>query len=353
MKIPVANIYYLLAYAWDMLPESRFTQVNADACATPLDLLAHLLVGGTAHLFKKGLDRSYREQEACIPAIKGKLLVGESLQNLALYQGKAVCRYDVFDHDVLHNQILKTTLNRLCRVDALDSGVKKAARNLYLRFHDVNEVTVTKPVFSQVRLHRNNRFYGFLIAVCELLHDNLLPDERTGKYQFRDFLRDDDQMGRLFEAFVYNFYKRELPDSCKVFRENICWKSAATDAKAVALLPKMQTDITIRFAGRKIILDTKYYKDVLAKHYGIEKLRREHLSQVFSYLKHQVNPKDAESASAEGILLYATAGRDLNVDYPDTLGHQIAVRTLNLADDWKMIRMQLLEILATNEEKGK
>lgn len=345
MKIPVANIYYLLAYAWDKLEESRLTQVNADACATPLDLLANLLVGGTAFLFKKGIDRNYREEEGCIPAIKGKLLIGESLQSLALHRGKAVCRYDVFDHDVLHNQILKTTLNRLCRVDALDRNLKTTARNLALRFHEVHEITLSKSVFSQVQLHRNNRFYGFLIAVCELLYDNLLPNERTGKYRFKDFLRDDDQMGRLFEAFVRNFYKRELAGSCKVFRENIAWKSAATDAKAVALLPRMQTDITIQFEGRKIILETKYYKEVLARHYGIEKLHREHLSQVFSYLKHQVNPKDAESASAEGILLYATAGQDLNVDYPDTLGHQIAVRTLNLADDWKMIRIRLLEIL--------
>ena len=346
MKIPVANIYYLLAYAWDKLEEGRLTQVNADACATPLDLLANLLVGGTAFLFKKGIDRNYREEEGCIPAIKGKLLVGESLQSLALHRGKAVCRYDVFDYDVLHNQILKTTLNRLCRVDTLDRNLKTTARRLALRFHAVNEIALTKPVFSQVRLHRNNRFYGFLIAVCELLYDNLLPDERTGKYQFKDFLRDDDQMGRLFEAFVRNFYKRELPPSYKVLREDIRWQSSTTDATALALLPKMQTDVTIRFGGRKIILDTKYYKDVLAKHYGVEKLRREHLSQIFSYLKHQVNLKDAQSASAEGILLYATAGQDINADYPDMLGHRMAIRTLNLTEDWKMIRMRLLEIVA-------
>jgi len=345
MKIPVANIYYLLAYAWDMLPESRLVRVNADACATPLDLLANLLVSGTAHLFKKGLDRNYREQEACIPAIKGKLMVGESFQNLALYQGKAVCRFDVFDYDVLHNQILKTTLNRLCHVAALDPGIKTAARNLYLRFHEVNEIALTKPVFSQVHLHRNNRFYGFLIAVCELLYDNLLPDENSGKYQFLDFLRDDDQMGRLFEAFVRNFYKRELPWSYKVSSDEIQWQSSVIDPAAKALLPKMKTDLVIRFDGRKIIIDTKYYKEILTKYYGIEKLRREHLSQIFSYLKHQVKSGDPGSQNAEGILLYATAKQAVNADYPDVIGHRMAIRTVNLADNWKMIRARLLEIV--------
>ncbi|NUO01399.1 MAG: 5-methylcytosine-specific restriction endonuclease system specificity protein McrC [Saprospiraceae bacterium] len=345
MKIPVANIYYLLSYAWDKLEEGRLAQVNADACATPLDLLANLLLGGTSYLFKKGIDRNYREQQAGIPAIKGKLQIGESLQQLALQQGKAVCCYDVFDHDVLHNQILKTTLNRLCRTEALDRTTKATARSLALRFHEVSQVPLTKAVFRQVQLHRNNRFYGFLMAVCELLFDNLLPDERAGYYRFRDFLRDDEQMGRLFEAFVRNFYKRELPGSFQVSREDIRWQSAATDTAALALLPKMQTDVTIRSAGRKIILDTKYYKDVLTRHFGIEKLRRDHLSQLFSYLKHQVNPRDAGSIRAEGILLYATAGQEISVDYPDMIGHQLSIRTVNLNDDWRNIRACLLKTL--------
>lgn len=342
MKIPVANIYYLLAYAWNKLEESRLAPVSADACETPLDLLAHLLVGGTSFLFKKGLDRSYREQEGCIPAIKGKLLVGESVKTLAFERGKAACRFDVFDHDVLHNRILKATLARLCRVDGLDDRLRREARTLSLRFHEVGEMVLSKPVFGQVRLHRNNRFYGFLMNVCELLFDNLLPDERTGKYKFKDFLKDDDQMSRLFEEFVRNFYKRELlGKGYQITRDDIRWQFTASDSASLSLLPKMQTDITIRTASRKIIMDTKYYKDVLTQHFGTEKLRREHISQLFSYLKNQVEANDPNSATAEGILLYATAGRQLCHDYQFE-GHRLSIRSVDLGGEWREIRKGLL-----------
>lgn len=346
MKIPVANIYYLLAYAWNKLEESRISPVSADACDTPLDLLAHLLVGGTSYLFKKGLDRSYREQEERIPAVKGKLLVGESVKTLAFQRGKAVCRYDVFDHDVLHNRILKATLNRLCRVAGLDEKIRREARTLYLRFHEVGEPVLTKAMFGQVQLHRNNRFYGFLMNVCELLFDNLLPDEKSGKYKFKDFLKDDDQMGRLFEEFVRNFYRMELSaKEYRISRDDIRWQFSASDSASLVLLPKMQTDITIRTASRKIIMDTKYYKDVLTHHHGTEKLRREHLSQLFSYLKNQVEPSsDPNSATAEGILLYATAGSQFRHDYQFE-SHRLAIRSVDLSGEWREIREGLLGCL--------
>lgn len=344
MKIPIANIYYLLSYAWDRLEESKQVPVDADACDTPLELLARVLIGGTSYLFKKGLDRNYREFEDTIPAIKGKLLVGASIKSRAFHRSKAVCRFDVFDHDVLHNQILKTTLNHLCRVEDLDNRIRREARALFLRFHEVNEVVLTKSIFGQVHLHRNNRIYGFLLNVCELLYDNLLPDEQSGKYCFRDFLRDDGQMALLFEAFVRNFYKRELPSSFRVEREDILWQFSASDDFSMGLLPKMQTDITIRTLDRKIIIDTKFYKDALIGYYGSEKFRGEHIRQLYSYLKQQVSTDDPVTEEAEGILLYATSDYRLDHEYHFE-GHQLVVRSVDLIKGWREVREELLSFI--------
>ncbi len=344
MKIPVANIYYLLAYAWDKLEESRLAQVNAAACSTPLDLLAKVLANGTAYLFKKGLDRNYREQEAVLPAIKGKLLVAGSVKELAFQRGKALCNFDEFDYDVLHNRILKTMMGRLQNAKGLDDNVLREVRLLRNRFHEVSEVTLSKPLFRRVQLHRNNHFYAFLLNICELLFDNLLPDERTGQYHFREFWKDDAQMPSLFEAFVRNFYRRELKGKYRVSKEYIRWQFAASDDAAYALLPRMETDVVLRNASRKIIIDTKYYKDVLTQRFeeGVQKLRREHLSQLFSYLKNQISD-DPISARAEGVLLYATAGLKMQVDFMSE-GHRLAVRSVDLSGDWKQIRAELMAV---------
>ena len=348
MEIPVANIYYLLAYAWDKLAEQRIVLRNADDCKTPLDLLAKILANGTTHLFKKGLDRNYREQEDSLAGIKGKLLLAESLKQQTFQRGKAVCRFDEFNHDVLHNQILKATLGRLQNLKILDEKIRREVRLLFNRFHEVSDISLSKPVFRRVQLHRNNQFYGFLLHVCELLNNNLLPDEEPGQFRFRDFLKDEKQMPGLFEAFVRNFFKKEL-DRAKwvsVRREDIKWQFIQNDH---VLLPKMQTDVCLRTADRKIIVETKFSKNILTGHRGgAEKLSREHLSQIFSYLKNQ-KPDDLLAPKAKGILLYASTVISISADFEDEKGHRIAVRTVDLSADWQHIAEQLKRIVETTE----
>ena len=60
-----------------------------------------------------------------------------------------------------------------------------------------------------MQVHRNNRFYAFLLQVCRFLYDNLLIDEETGQDKFREFIRDEAKMRAVFEQFVLNFYKHE------------------------------------------------------------------------------------------------------------------------------------------------
>ncbi len=347
MKIPVANIYYLLAYAWDKLAEQRIVLRDAEECKTPLDLLAKILANGTAHLFKIGLDRNYRENEDTLAGVKGKLLLAESLKKRTFQHGRAVCRFDEFNYDVLHNQILKSTLGRLQKMKILDEKIRRDVRLLHARFHEVSEITLKKSDFRCVRLHRNNQFYGFLLNVCELLHDNFLPDEQVGQHRFRDFLKDENQMPGLFEAFVRNFYKRELPAGFRVKRDDIFWQFSSNSADSHYFLPKMQTDVSIRTAERKIIVETKFSQNILKSNRGgAEKLSREHLSQIFSYLKNQ-SPDDPLAQKAEGILLYASTGVSISADFSDEAGHRIGVRTVDLSADWKTISDELLRIAET------
>jgi 5-methylcytosine-specific restriction enzyme subunit McrC len=37
--IPIQNIYFLLCYAWDTLPEGQVVKVSEDECDTPVELL--------------------------------------------------------------------------------------------------------------------------------------------------------------------------------------------------------------------------------------------------------------------------------------------------------------------------
>src|ERR1035441_6422817 len=74
-QIPIANIYYLLCYAWDALEErDALADVGALDSTHLLGLSAGGLVTGTRRLLRRGLDRGYLAREEEIPGIRGKLL---------------------------------------------------------------------------------------------------------------------------------------------------------------------------------------------------------------------------------------------------------------------------------------
>ena len=67
-------------------------------------------------------------------------------------------------------------------------------------------------MFRRVQLDRNRRLYRFLMSVCELVHDCLIVEERSGAARFRDLRKDEYRMPSLFEDFAIEFYRREQDD---------------------------------------------------------------------------------------------------------------------------------------------
>ena len=334
MIIPIKNIYYLLCYAWNKLEESELVDVSADDESDLLNLLGRVLLKGTKTLLKRGIDRQYLTENEIYQGIKGKVNITDSLRKNLFSKGLSVCEFDELSADILPNQILKTTLRNLTPIPSLSPTLKHEIRTIIYRLHEVNEIVLTDTIFRQVQISRNNSFYAFLLNISELIFQNLLINEETGSFQFKDFLRDERQMAKLFEEFIRNFYKIEMPES-KVFREDLHWKMAG---EVHQFLPKMQTDISIKINGRKLIIDAKYYKETLQKYYDSEKIHSQHLYQLFAYLKNQ------EDTKAEGILIYPTVQKSLSLTYTHE-EHTIRIETLNLNQDWQGIKADLLRII--------
>ena len=123
MTIPILNIYYLLCYAWDRLREGQIVDVSALDSHDLSNLFAHILDGGTRHLLKRGVDRDYLEYRETIPGVRGRIDFGVSLRQLAFQNARAHCVFSELSFNVLHNQILKTTLRRLAHSDGLDPNL--------------------------------------------------------------------------------------------------------------------------------------------------------------------------------------------------------------------------------------
>ena len=345
MSIPVANVYYLLCYAWRHVDDSGVVRLEEIAGLDELhDLLGTVLARGTFRLVRSGVDRGYREVREDLAGVRGKVAVSETTARALQRRGRLACDFEELSHDVLHNRILRSTLSCLLRVPNLDREVRERVRLAYRRLDGVRVLQLKQRLFGHVQLDRNRHNYRLLLSVCRLVHDCLLVDERSGNATFVDFRRDRHRMWELFQDFVTEFYRREQ----RVYQVNrggrrIAWNDVGTAEHDRGRIPRMEGDVLLDSPTRRIILDTKYYPEALTTHYGVSKLRPSHLYQILAYMRNREATTDA-GPRHEGMLLYPVVDAPLAVDVC-LEGFWIRARGIDLAQAWRGIHADMLALI--------
>jgi len=237
-------------------------------------------------------------------------------------------------------------MTRLIGIPSLDADHRNDLLGLVRRMPEVSDMPIVKSDFARLQLHRNTSYYIFLMNICELVIENTLVDENEGCYRFRDFLRDERKMARLFERFVYNFYKKEQCEY-SVASNRICWDAISVStsrAEDLDYLPTMLTDITLRSSSRTLIIDTKYYEHALSTHYlGGDRVHADNLYQIWAYLSN-LEASSGSDAQADGLLLYPDVSGEVDLSFL-IRGHRVSIRTLNLSQPWQNIHTDLLSLV--------
>lgn len=346
MLIPIQNIYFLLCYAWDALDESEITAVDSSKAQHMPDLLAKVLLNGCKHLLKIGLDCSYIHLKEERRGIKGKIFFSDSLNNNSFQRGAVVTEFDDHHYNILHNQILKASLKKLNKINELDPSLKQQISLLLPKFYNISDITLQSQDFASVKIHRNNYYYGFLLNICQLIHENILINEQEGKFRFKNFFRDERKMPVLFEKFVRNFLNRSQ-DTYKVSSETIHWNTEdkETNGENIStLLPVMRTDISLDSPEKKIIIDTKYYRNAFSiNRFQQEKFNEKHLYQLFAYIKN-LEALGGNNTNCEGILLYPAVNKNIDFSFKVS-NHIIRIKSIDLNKPWQEISADLLGIV--------
>lgn len=332
----------MLVYAWDHPQEKNFINVFEEDEKDLLNLLSKVLLVKIKALIKKGFYKEYVENLEESGIIRGKVLFKESLETFSYKRGKLHILEEDMSYNILHNQLIKATLFYLAGKGELKKEYKDEIKNILTYFQHVSLIKVNLRLFNEVNLHRNNQHYQFLLNICRFIWENALLHEGSGEKQFQDFSREHQQMARLFENFVKNFYRKEIPGSLAK-SESFYWPA---EGENVNLLPKMKTDISLEFSNQKQIIDTKFYKDTFGIHREKETIHSAHLYQLFAYLK---NDEHYSGNKAKGILLYPKVNQTVNLVYRI---HEFDVKicTLDLTQHWNKIHDRLLEIVGYVKE---
>ena len=356
-EIPIANVYYLLCYAWRWTQERSTTRLREiEGLSAVHDLLGKILAGGVNDLVRRGIDRDYVEMRADLAGIRGKLAVGETAKRALRSRGRAACDFEELSLDTLPNRILRTSLGTLGRLgkqlsDGVGTGLDaKVYTEVSLASRRLSNVSLVprldRRTFGLVKLHRNRRLYRFLLSVCRLLYNHLFVDEESGAMHFRDFRRDEAQMWTLFEEFVTEFYRREQSDFHvnRSGRRIDWWQAGAVTDGDRNKIPVMEADLLLDGRERRIIMDTKYYTEALGGRHGSGKLHSNNLYQLLAYLRNRQAAKPA-GPSHEGILLYPEVDTPLAADIR-LEGFRIQARTINLGQNWSAIHRAMLQVIA-------
>jgi 5-methylcytosine-specific restriction enzyme subunit McrC len=338
--IPLENIYYLLAYAWDRLDEADLTLVSGLSAHSLAELFARVLRSGVSHLLLRGLDRSYVSKTEELSGVRGRIEIAASLQRVSFPQGRAVCSFDELSIDTPANRIIKSTLRHLAAETTLSTQDAESLRDLYRRLPGVATLALQDSSFRRVNVAVNRSQYGFLLDVCELVHHNLLMDEKSGEFVFRDFTRDNKQMARLFELFLRRFYAREQQQFA-VVAPKLQWDADGPDS-VLAYLPEMRTDLVLRSSSQTIVIDAKYYAEALSRYFEKDTIRSDHLYQMAAYLRHISVGLPASRVC--GMLLYPRTTESLHFDF-SLQGHPFRIATVNLAQHWTTLHQDLLSLV--------
>ena len=344
--IPIKNLFYMLCYAWNVLSIKDDLIVGLDDYDNAYNLLGRVFSYGIGKLIRSGFHRSYIEQKEELSGLRGKINVQESINRLSVQKKRLVCNYDEYSSNDIFNQILNYTIASLLRNSQLDSSVKRILKQQKIFFEGIDEKPPTKSNRKKLVFNKNNVIYRLLISISIMLYDNVTINEEDGKEVFKDFFREE-QMQKVYEKFLLNFYATHLSRvTYKVYAPKFTWlKSDEEDCwedvdEADFLMPELRTDIVIENKEKHIqlIIDAKYYKNALVSthHSEAKKFRRDHISQVFTYMAN--SPYEG---TKRGALMYPTVV-DVIDGKQNIVNGWIFFKSLNLNQDWRQIESDLL-----------
>lgn len=346
--ILIKNIYYMLTYAFHVLRQTNYEEIEVEDFDNIHDMFAAILEKGVARQLKQGLYREYVTNEEDLSVKRGKIVIPETIKNRLQHKQKLNCEFDELSENNIFNQILKTTMMCLVRQANVKAERKSVLKKALLMFDSVEYIEPYEIRWDRLRFQKNNQEYKMLLNVCNLVLEGLLLSTEAGDVKMASFL-DEQRMCRLYEKFILEYYRYHHPE-LHPNPDQIDWD---TDEGKLELLPTMQTDITLKTKNKTLIIDAKYYEQTLQTHFDTQSIHSENLYQIYTYVNNMKVKKQGEVA---GMLLYAKTNELIQPNNQFVIsGNQITVTTLDLNLPFTAIAEQLERIARDffmGEEKG-
>ena len=365
-RIPVRNIWLLMLYASDLyreLPRARSVKVEDDPDELP-NLVAEVITHAVERRMRRNLSYGYCRRRADLNRVRGRIDLFRTERRQLLQRGRVACSFEELTVDTPRNRFVKTALNLLHRIVSKDDLVHRC-RNAAASMEragvtgDLASNDRRRPRTPLSRLGRLGANDREMLSAARLAFDLALPTEEVGASHLASPDRDEVWARKLFEKAVGGFYDVVLdPQGWRVFPgSRIYWPVDDQSAGIADILPSMQTDIVLErpalnYPGsrkERMVVDTKFASILKPGQFEKQRLSSEYIYQMYAYLMSQEREADPASLDSTGVLLHPAVDECVD-EYALIQRHKIRFSTVNLAEDSKTIRHQLLRAVDADSE---
>lgn len=340
----------MLLYTWDLPNLRQQFQAEIDHSPDLQGLFAVILVKLVRQRLKIGLAHGYDNRKAVISGVKGRIDFNQTTKRMLLEKGKTFCSFQSYQKNIEANQIVKSTIAKLIQTEnERFSGriyeirsLKSELRMIFRELEGIDTIPLRPGLIQRALATRHDQDYRLMLLICEMMNKRWMPTEDSGIEKFSQLDRSQFVLHDIFERFTAKFYQMHLKNWKVSAQELMKWPAEVEHP----FLPRLVPDLILRSktTEKLIILDTKFTAhSIVTGRWGNSTFNRDHLFQIYSYLKSQ-ETRSNQFQNATGILLYPAVNQQLS-ESVIIQNHRIRWETINLTDEWSLIETRMIEMI--------
>ncbi|MFT6909550.1 MAG: 5-methylcytosine-specific restriction enzyme subunit McrC [Oleiphilaceae bacterium] len=346
--IPLQNLWLLMLYASEFRYQAQAYAGSEDIDEHLADMVADVLCNQVLHRLRRQLSNGYRQTQAHLTRVRGRINTLETTRKSLLLQGKVACRFEELSINTPRNQYVAFALSKSLKVvrsPILKNKAKKLLEDYVGQGVTVGHFCAYRPLDD--RFSRHELEDKKVIATAELMLNLALMNESVGNQWLPSPDKQDHWVRRLFEKAVYGFYSLNLDAKWTVKAgKKLSWQMNDMTSNIANLMPGMKLDILLEnlSLSRRVIIDTKFTSITKNAQFGGESYKSDYIYQLFAYLRSQEQLSDSLSIKTEGMLLHPSMG----VKHRESVmiqGHKLRFYTVDLSQSSTDIKNELLTLV--------
>ena len=280
-----------------------------------LEVLIGLFCDKLTAVLRKGMPRSYLNQEDDLRSLRGKLNVNRQFTKHAVNPSVLACKFDDLSSDTALNRIVKAAVKFLQDVSQSHANQQKL-RELSFAYADISDVQRSAINWDGVNLDRTNEAWAEILALARMLLQSQYQTTTSGSGSGTSLLF---EMNMLFEEYVGRLITKAIVGSGLSVKLQSGHKYCLVSQENEKSLFLTKPDILI-YRGDELvhIIDTKWKRINRKIDDAKQGVSQTDVYQMMAYAQIYkcprvtlLYPHHAGLSCEEGVL----AGHDINIDF--------------------------------------